>query len=235
MFSNKLRTAVVALATAGALAVPASALATNPVVWRTSQGSSLAAQPTDTSNYTLANWNRVVRTYATNGISYADTGQDLVYGNQTWGVDLNWYTPRYADLTDPPSGPGPQWRFVRQHPSRLFHQISGNERVALYNTANGQYLADGNETFGVDLVWSSTPRFEWQVATGQSNVGTNGGSFTELYNTTEQAYLMNGHETWGVDVVWLHAPFSLPNYYVEPQNPWQSVTISPPPAKPLVP
>ena len=65
MFSNKLRTAVVALATAGALAVPASALATNPVVWRTSQGSSLAAQPTDTGNYTLANWNRVVRTYST--------------------------------------------------------------------------------------------------------------------------------------------------------------------------
>jgi hypothetical protein len=46
---------------------------------------------------------------------------------------------------------------------------------------------------------------------------------------------MNGHETWGVDVVWLHAPFSLPNGYVEPQNPWQNVSISPPPAKPVMP
>jgi hypothetical protein len=217
MFTNKLRAAIVATAAVGALAIPASAFATNPVIWHTQQGSSGTSQPTDTDNYTLANGNRVVRTYATNGISYADTDQDLVYGNQTWGVDLNWYTPKYADLTDPPSGPGPQWRFVRQYASP-FHQISGTERVALYNTANHQYLADGNETFGVDLVWSSTPRFEWQVATGQSTVGGVTGSFTELYNTTEQAYLIDGHETWGVDLVWLHAPFSLPNYYSPPQT-----------------
>src|ERR1700757_2853673 len=94
--------------------LPASALATNPVVWRTMQGSSGSGQPYAGSTYTLADWNRVVRTYGSNGVSYADTGQDLVYGNQTWGVDLNWYTPQYANLTDPPSGPGVQWRFVRQ-------------------------------------------------------------------------------------------------------------------------
>jgi hypothetical protein len=221
MFSRKLRATMVAVA-AAALAVPASALATNPVVWRTNQGSSLASQPTDTGTYTLANWNRVVRTYGANG-GYADTGQDLVYGNQTWGVDLNWYTPRYDDLLAG-GGAGYQWRFVRQYPNRFFHQISGTERVALYNTANGQYLADGNETFGVNIVWSSTPRFEWQVATGQSDVNGYGGSFTEVYNTTEQAYLLNGHETWGVDVVWLHAPFSLPPYYTPPQNSYQIAT-----------
>ena len=135
MFSNKLRTAIVALGAAAALALPASALATNPVVWRTLQGSSGTGQPTISSSYTLADWNRVVRTYAANGVSYADTGQDLVYGNQTFGVDLNWYNPRYGDLNDPPTGPGPQWRFVRQGFSPV-HQISGTERVALYNTAN---------------------------------------------------------------------------------------------------
>lgn len=225
MFRNKLRNAIVALVGAAALAVPAGALATNPVVWRTMQGSSAGGQPTASQNYTLANWNRVVRTYASNGVSYADTGQDLVYGNQTWGVDLNWYTPRYADLTDPPTGPGPQWKFVRQG-FHLTTQISGYERVALYNAVNHQYLADGNETFGVDLVYSSTPRYEWQVATGQSNVSGYGGSFTELYNTTEQAYLLNGHETWGVDVVWLHAPFSVPNAYVEPQSRVQVVSTA---------
>jgi len=231
MFSNKLRTAIVALGAAAALALPASALATNPVVWRTLQGSSDTGQPTISSSYTLADWNRVVRTYAANGVGYGDTGQDLVYGNQTFGVDLNWYTPRYGDLlNDPPTGPGPQWRFVRQGFSPV-HQISGTQRVALYNTANHQYLADGNETFGVDLVWSATPVFEWQVATGQSNVSGYGGSFTELYNTTEQAYLIDGHETWGVDLRWLHAPFSLPYGYTPPRTLWQGVGVSPGPAR----
>lgn len=233
MFTNKLRTAIVALAAAGALAVPASAFATNPVIWRTMQGSSGAGQPTDTGTYTLSDWNRIVRTYAANHVSYADTGQDLVYGNQTWGVDLNWYTPLYQDLANNPlAGPGAQWRFVRQHVNPLSRQISGTEQVAIYNTASHQYLAGGNETFGVDLVWSSTPRFEWQVATGQSNVGTNGGSFTELYNTTEQAYLIDGHETWGVDLVWLHAPFSLPYAYTPPTNPIYVGGGSKPPALP---
>jgi hypothetical protein len=180
MFSNKLRTAIVAVAAVAGLAIPASALATNPVVWRTSQGSSLG-QPTAAQTYTLANWNRVVRVYGPNG-GYGDTGQDLVYGNQTWGVDLNWYTPRYQNLI-PPTGPGLQWRFVRKG-FHLTAGISGYERVALYNTVNHQYLADGNETFGVNVVYSSTPRYEWQVATGQSNVSGYGGSFTELYNTT---------------------------------------------------
>ena len=47
MFTKKLRTAVIALAAAGALAVPASAFATNPVIWRTMQGTSGTSQPTD--------------------------------------------------------------------------------------------------------------------------------------------------------------------------------------------
>src|SRR5438045_9125544 len=74
MFTNKLRTAVVALATAGALAVPASALATNPVVWRPSQGPRPAAQPTEFGNYTLAHWNRAVGTYPPNGTTYDEPG-----------------------------------------------------------------------------------------------------------------------------------------------------------------
>ena len=80
-------------------------------------------------------------------------------------------------------------------------------------------------------MWSATPRFEWQVATGQSNVSGYGGSFTELYNTTEQAYLIDGHETWGVDLRWLHAPFSLPYGYTPPRTLWQGVGVSPWPAR----
>lgn len=223
MFSNKIRTAVVALAGVAALALPAIAFAQNPLEWRTYQGSSLTGQPFDSGTYTLANLQRSVRVTAANGVSYADTSQDLVYGNQTFGVDLDWYTPRFDDLTDPPRGRGVQWKFVRQHRGP-FHQISGTERVGLYNTANHQYLAEGIEPChcGVKLVFSATPRYEWQVATGELN-GPAYGSFTQLYNTTEQAYLVNGHQTWGVDLVWLHAPYGLPYGYEPPQPLWGTV------------
>jgi hypothetical protein len=220
MFRNKLCAAVLTIVSAAALAVPASAFATNPLVWRTNQGSSLTGQPMNNQTYTLSDWNRMVRSYGPNG-SYGDTGQDLVYGHQTWGVDLQWYTPTYSELLND-AGHGWQWQFVRQS-GHFGHQISGTERVAIYNTATRRYLADGHETFGVDVVWSSSPRFEWQVATGERDNTTYGGSFTELYNTTEQAYLLDGHQTWGVDVRWLHAPFSLPYGYTAPQTPWQRV------------
>jgi hypothetical protein len=230
MFRNKIRTAIIALATVATLAVPASALAQNPLEWTTGQGASDTSQPTPYGTYTLADVHRPVRVYGSNG-GYADTFQDLINSHQTWGVDLDWHTPSFSDVLNE-SGSAYQWKFVRQGRTTVLNpQISGTERVALYNTTRNQYLADGHETFGVNVVWSSTPRYEWQVANGLYNASTFSVRATELYNTTEQAYLVNGHETWGVDLVWLHAPFSLPYAYNPPQSPIVSTIGSLAPAR----
>jgi hypothetical protein len=217
MFSNKIRTAIVAFAGAAALALPASALAQNPLEWSLTGGAS--EQPYVFNSYTLGDVHRPLSCR----FGAFQCWQDLVYGNETWGVDLNWNNPAFDSVGNPLHERNVQWKFVRQVNPRFpvvypasCYQISGTEQVALYNTVNHQYLADGHETFGVDLVWSSTPRYEWKVAIGLLEQSTYSARVAQLYNTTEQAYLVAGHQTWGVDLQWLHAPYGLPYTYNPP-------------------
>jgi hypothetical protein len=235
MLSNKIRTAVAALAAAAALAIPASALAQNPLEWALAP---VSEQPYDFNTYTLGDVHRPLSCQS--GLMIG-CWQDLVYGNETWGVDLNWNNPAFDRIGNPLHERNVQWKFVRQGNTRFpagypasCHQISGTEQVALYDTVNHQYLADGHETFGVNLVWSSTPRFEWKVAIGLLEQSTYSDRVAQLYNTTEPgptgtqgAYLVMGHQTWGVDLRWLHAPYGLPYTYTPPA-PCRPIMVEPP-------
>ena len=235
MLSNKIRTAIVALASTAALAVPASALAQNPLEWSLTGGAS--EQPYVSSSYTLGDVHRPLSCR----FGAFQCWQDLVYGNETWGVDLNWNNPAFDKVGNPLHERNVQWKFVRKGTTRVLpiysascYQISGTEQVALYNTVNHQYLADGHETFGVNLVWSSTPRYEWKVAIGLLEQSTYSARVAQLYNTTEPgptgtwgAYLVICHQTWGVDLRWLHAPYGLP-YTYSPPTPCRLTATGPP-------
>ncbi len=235
MLSNKIRTAIMVLAGAAALALPASALAQNPLEWSLTGGAS--EQPYVSNSYTLGNVHRPLSCRS----GAFQCWQDLVYGNETWGVDLNWNNPAFDNLGNPLHERNVQWKFVRQGNHRFpagypasCYQVSGTEQVALYNTVNHLYLADGHETFGVNLVWSSTPRYEWKVAIGLLEQSTYSARVAQLYNTTEPgptgtqgAYLVMGHQIWGVDLRWLHAPYGLP-YTYNPPAPCRLTATGPP-------
>ena len=78
---------------------------------------------------------------------------------------------------------------------------------------NHQYLAEGGETFGIGLVWSQTPQYQWQVANGgDASQPCNG----ELYNDVEKGYLIPYPRRFGVDLGWIHAPFSTGPDYIPP-------------------
>jgi hypothetical protein len=220
MLSTKIRLAIVALAGAAALALPASSLAQNPLEWSFTGGAS--EQPYTFNTYTLGDVHRPV--YCSNRVNPSiGCWQDLIYGNETFGVDLVWTNPAFDGVGNPLHEGNVEWKFVRQSNPRLpviypasCYQVSGTEQVALYNTVNHQFLAYGNETFGVDLVWSSTPRYEWKVAVGLLEQPTYSARVAQLYNTTAGAYLYAHHQTWGVDLEWLHAPYGLPATYNAP-------------------
>ncbi|HXT34054.1 MAG TPA: hypothetical protein VN837_00640 [Chloroflexota bacterium] len=118
--------------------------------------------------------------------------QNLLYGNQTWGVNLTW-------------GNNSLWRVEAQGGPHLMK----GQAVAL-RVWGGGWLKYGSQTFGVDLQLSSTPVYEWYPIglQGDSSESTwagsdleDGGTFA-LWNSSAQAYLVHGHETWGVDLEW---------------------------------
>jgi hypothetical protein len=189
---RRTRFATVLIGLLAALALPASALAMEPMEWTVTPKN--LGQPAGSTPYTIGN---------------DFQSGSLAYGNQTFGVDLKW-----------DNRAGSQWQFIKySRPGTRDHRlISGTESVALYNSAARQYLAYGHETFGENIAWVSTPRYQWHVAEGQITEPGNreGNVRDELYNTTEHAYLVHWHQTWGIDLGWLHAPYSLPNSYQPP-------------------
>lgn len=118
--------------------------------------------------------------------------EHLLYGNQTFGVNLTW-------------GDNSLWRVEAQGG---LHLMKG-EAVAL-RVWGGGWLKYGHQTWGVDLQLSSTPVYEWYVIGLQGDPSerayagadlTDGGTFA-LWNSSAQAYLVHGHETFGVSLEW---------------------------------
>jgi hypothetical protein len=224
MLSTKTRTAIATLTTLAALAFPVSALALEPLQWITDNNGSGATYEVDKTlpqgavthgqqpfGGNPALWFQNTYSLASefkrqgNGLY-----QDLIYGNETFGVDLNWYTPTFVDFYRA------EWQFVRQPVSHATAGIPATEQVALYDVASEKYLMAEYEEFGIDLIWTNTPIYQWQVAVGVPNP-TTGYYRTGLYNTAEHGYLIEHTRTWGVDLSWDHAPFSLPNGYQAPK------------------
>jgi hypothetical protein len=118
--------------------------------------------------------------------------EDLLWGNQTWGVDLTW-------------GDSSLWRVEAQGGPHLMK----GQAVAI-RVWGGGWLKYGNQTFGVDLQLSSTPVYEWYAIgmRGDSSENawaghdlTDAGTFA-LWNSSAQAYLVHGYQTWGISLKW---------------------------------
>jgi hypothetical protein len=117
---------------------------------------------------------------------------DVVYGVRDWGVNLVW------DDTS-------LWRVQAQGGP----QVMKGQAVAI-RVWGGGWLRHGSQTFGVDLVLDSNPRYEWYVL-GDSNGPANSampgyplaynGGFA-LWNKHANAYLVHGVQTWGINLKW---------------------------------
>jgi hypothetical protein len=200
---TKTRTTIIALVAAlVALALPASALAESPTVWkyvgqvRDHRNTSEAAQPLPNSRYDLTLPESQVRHQT--ALKFGDLGCGGLY---VGSVGPEWGSPGCLE-----------WEFQRQPGHPATQLVTGTERVALYNAAYHVYLIREHHTFGISLGFSSTPSYEWQIADGQWD-------YAQLYNTNEHGYLVwaGVHPPlFGIDLRWLHAPYGLPHGYQPP-------------------
>lgn len=108
----------------------------------------------------------------------------LTHENQTTGVDLNWQTNPAL------------WKIEAQGGPNLMH----GQAVAL-RVWGGGWLKYGNETWGVDLVLSETPSYEWYVLGNTPGSTIDNGSFV-LWNSAANDYLVSGDQTFGVSLDW---------------------------------
>ena len=64
------------------------------------------------------------------------------------------------------------------------------------------YIYYAERTFGVNLDWSATPRFDWQLLGGKTGQEVRSGDWLALYNQTARDCLIYFDRTVGGDIGW---------------------------------
>jgi hypothetical protein len=126
---------------------------------------------------------------------------NLTHDNQTFGVDLDWQANPAL------------WKIEAQGGPQLMH----GQAVAL-RVWGGGWLKYGSETYGVDLVLSETPSYEWYVLNNAPPGSTlDSGSFA-LWNSAAKDYLVAGHRSIGASLDWQKETQSSPPPTTKPAS-----------------
>ena len=127
---------------------------------------------------------------ANDGVGPLDVGdQFLQLHDQTWGISLGFGHNTGDNVKTERQGGGSSWPLMK------------GEAVALRVWGAG-WLKHGFQTWGVDLVLSDTPSYEWYVVgDGTPGQTLDNGKFA-LWNRSAGDYLVKGDQTWGVGLNW---------------------------------
>jgi hypothetical protein len=124
-------------------------------------------------------------------------GRSLKWDTERFGVDLVWDEHPALWKIEAQGGP---------------HVMQG-QAVAL-RVWGGGWLAYGNETWGVDLVLSSTPVYQWYVLTDTPGRPIEPSGAFALWNSAANGYLISRAQTWGVDLDWDKPAGSTPSLQI---------------------
>jgi hypothetical protein len=107
----------------------------------------------------------------------------LGYQSRRLGINLGWVKR---------AGPG-NWTFSRANGADK-QPVREGEAVALRN-ATGGYVYYGKRRWGINLNWSSTPKYEWKVSKS--------GNLFALRNEATRDFVVYGRRPIGVNLCWL--------------------------------
>jgi hypothetical protein len=115
----------------------------------------------------------------------------LGYKVRLVGINLGW---RDCDSISP------NIRLVRQTTGDQRPLVFG-ERLAIQVRGRG-YLRYGQRTYGINLVWSNTPSYEWEIRGGAIGELVQTGMPMALYNRVEADTLIYCKRLYGINLRW---------------------------------
>jgi hypothetical protein len=94
------------------------------------------------------------------------------------------------------------WHIMRNGPSG--QQVRSGLGIRLVNVTNDDVLAYGERDYGINLVWSSSPVFEWEVFGGTHGAPVVAGPtyYHGLRNSAVQRAMVYGERKYGINLVW---------------------------------
>jgi hypothetical protein len=124
------------------------------------------------------------------------TRKFLQWEEQTFGINLDWT----SDAEPATAVRVSRWFFTR--PTDDSSPIRYGQSVALGYGISPSYIHYVERTLGINLDWSSTPRFDWKLLGGKIGEEVRSGDWLALYNQTAQDCLIYFDRTVGADIGW---------------------------------
>jgi hypothetical protein len=124
------------------------------------------------------------------------TRKFLQWEEQTFGINLGWT----SDAEPTTAVRVSRWFFTRLADDSS--PIRYGQSVALGYGISPSYIYYEERTFGINLNWSSTPRFDWKLLGGKSGQEVRSGDWLALYNQTARDCLIYFDRTVGGDIGW---------------------------------
>ena len=116
----------------------------------------------------------------------------LTYYQRLFGINLGWINCNWI---------GPNIRFVRESFTGDQRPLRFGERLAIHVPGHG-YLRYGQRTFGINLVWSKTPSYEWEIRGGVRGSKVLTGIPVAIYNRAESDTLIYCKRKYGINLHW---------------------------------
>ncbi|MER5227361.1 hypothetical protein [Streptomyces flaveus] len=120
----------------------------------------------------------------------------LYYAWRRWGINLKWSMPAKNE-----------WKFVKCGTAGTSSPVRYDQKLALYNTSNKEYMVYGKRHVGINLTWSKKldqKTCQWKVRGGKAGkpIGPSPVKDTLLFNTVVKDYLVNEWRPAGVNLRW---------------------------------
>jgi hypothetical protein len=119
----------------------------------------------------------------------------LQYEEQDFGINLGW-----TDDAEPATGLRvARWFFTA--PAGVT-SVRYGDKIALANGGGKSFVHYAERTWGINLDWSSSPVFEWQLLGRPKGTPVSRGEYLAIYNLKTQHFWMYFDRNVGGDIGW---------------------------------
>jgi hypothetical protein len=120
----------------------------------------------------------------------------LQWEEQTFGINLGWTDDASLATAVRVS----RWFFTKpaDDPSPILY----GQPIALGYGISPSYIYYAERTVGINLEWSATPRFDWQLLGGKIGQEARSGDWLALYNETARDCMIWFDRDVGADIGW---------------------------------
>jgi hypothetical protein len=163
--------------------------------------------------------------------------QFVVYESRRYGINLVWHKTA--------GGPDVRDHVTAHHNVRIVRRDSNSNLrtghpVAIFVNGGG-YLRHSRQKYGINLVWSSTPVYEWEIRDQSDPVG--GGAVIDgarlgLFNRSANDYVVYCEREYGINLRWfrecddrLRSELRADQISTDPSHPRTSTGVEPTPMK----